>query len=183
MYRRHLSKNELKLIDEKYSNYKSRGGFLTSNQKLRLRGKKKGDEGTTEADFWYRLKKSARGSIVDLQMICDIGDEEQIKEIFQKIPLKKVSKNESLKESQLVSFDQLIASILVSDWRNKDKDDLWKSLLVRDIMSSCLNYTITSGILMTKSHMRLVEEVRDLVDAIVSVSVQVPKDKREAIQF
>src|SRR3989344_2576856 len=140
MYRRQLSKTELKSIQEKYGNYKSRGGFLTSNQKLKLLCKKKGEEGTTEADFWYRLKKSSRGSIVDLQMICDIADEEQIKEIFQKIPLKKVSKNEPLKESQLVSFDQLIASILVSDWRNKDRDDLWKSLLVRDIMTTCLNY-------------------------------------------
>ncbi len=42
---------------------------------------------------------------------------------------------------------------------------------------------MTSGILMTKSHMRLIEEIRDLVDAIVSVSVQVPVDKRGAVKF
>ncbi len=139
MYRRQSSKNKLKSIQEKYRNYKSRGGFLTSNQKLKLLCQKKGGEGTTEADFWYRLKKSSRGSIVDLQMICDIADDEQIKEIFQKITIGKVSKNKPIEESQLVSFDKLIDSILVTDWRNKGMDDLWKSLFVRDIMNSCIN--------------------------------------------
>lgn len=183
MYRRELSPNELKSVRLKYHQYieNARGGFLTKNQKLRLLKLKHGEEGTTEADFWYRLKQSAKGAIADLQMICDIADDEQIKEIFQKIPLHKVIKNETIKDADLISIDKLIASVLVSNWRNKNKDDLWKAILVHYLMESCLNYTITSGLLMTKSHVRLIEEMRDLVKAIVGVAIQVPKDRREGV--
>ena len=183
MYRRELSPNELKSVRLKYDKYieNARGGFLTKNQKLRLLKLKHGEEGTTEADFWYRLKQSAKGAIADLQMIFDIADDEQIKEIFHKIPLSKVKKKEIITDADLVSIDRLIASVLVSDWKNKNKDDLWKAILVDYIMESCLNYIITTGILMTQSHMRLIEEMRDLVKAIVGVAIQVPKDRRDGV--
>ena len=185
MYRRYNTQNELKPYQKKYKEYlkRSRGGFLSKNQKLRLLGLKKGDEGTPEADFWYRLKRSAKGSLVDLQMIFDLADDDQKREIFQMIPLVKKQKNQGLSDNEYITFANLISNVLVTDWRQKESYDVWKAFVVKDLMNSCLNYITTSGILMTKSHMRLIDEMRDLIDAIVGVASQVPVKNRKAVKF
>lgn len=184
-HRRELTDNQKKSLLIKYQEHlqHSRGGFLTTNKRKRLLGTKRGDEGTPDADFWYKLKQSARDSIVDLQMICDVANRDQIKEIFQFIPItESVKKGKTVDPESLVSIDGLIWSVLLVK-KSKNDDDVWKALLVKDIMEKCLNYIMLSGILMTKSHQRLIEEMRDLMDAIVSVSVQVPIEKRDAVQF
>lgn len=184
MYRRELNKNEKTSYQNKYREYlaKSRGGFLTKNQKMRALELKHGDEGTIESDFWYRIKQSSRGSLVDLQMICDIANENQIKDIFGDfILIKKYKKNESIPKNERISLDSIIETILS---RKSDKhDDLWKAIMTRDIMEKCLDYTKESGLLMTKSHLRLIDEIKDLMNAIVSVAVQVPVTNRKVVQF
>lgn len=184
MYRRYKTQNELKPYQKKYKEYlkRSRGGFLTKNQKMRLLGLKHGDEGTPEADFWYRLKQSAKGSLVDLQMIFDLADDDQSSEIFQRIPLVKKGKNQALSDDEFITFANLICTVLVTDWR-KESYDIWKAFLVNDLMNNCLNFIATSGILMTKSHMRLIDEMRDLIDAIVGVASQVPVKNRRGVKF
>ena len=77
-------------------------------------------EGTTESDFWYRIKQSSRGSLADLQMICDIADREQIREIFRSAVLtKKYNKNESIPKKDKISLDSIIETILMTKF---DKD-------------------------------------------------------------
>jgi hypothetical protein len=184
-YRRELTPDQKESLRVKYRDYLqySRGGFLTTNKRKRLLEIKKGDEGTPEADFWYKLKQSARDSIVDLQMICDIADNEQIKEIFQRIPIKKIEKNVPIKNEDFVSLPRLISSVLVTNWRSEKKDDLWKALLVKELINACLNYIETSGILMTKAHMRLIDEIRDLVNAVIGVAIELPPDRRRGYVF
>ena len=185
LYRRELSENDKTSLKKKFKNHieNSRNSCLTKNQRLRLLEIKKKEHGTTESDFWYRLKKDAKNAIVDLQMICNVADDEQIKEIFQHIPLKKIEKNVPIKDEDLVSLDRLISSILVTNWRSEKKDDLWKALLVKELINACLNYIVTSGILMTKSHMRLVDEIRDLVNAVIGIAIELSPDRRRGYVF
>jgi len=184
MYKRELSKKEKLSLNKKYQKYfkKTGGGFITTNRKLRLFGLKKSSEGTPDADFWLKLKESARGSIVGLQLISDLGHTDQLKEIFGPIHITKNLKNDLSDPSNQISLSSLIETIL-STKHEKNEDDLWKSLLAKDIMEKCFDYIKENKILMTKSHLNLIEQMQDLINAIVSVSVQVPVENRESVKF
>ena len=84
--------------------------------------------------------------------------------------------------SNQISLSSLIGTIL-STKHEKNEDDLWKSLLAKDIMEKCFDYIKENKILMTKSHLNLIEQMQDLINAIVSVSVQIPIENRESVKF
>lgn len=185
-YRRKLSKNSKLSLQKKYADHLkfSRGGFLSTNRRKRLLELKLGEKSTPEADFWYKIKRYARDAIVDLQMICETANDNQIKEIFQSFPIKKTKKpNEPVDWSLFVSISTVLNSVLVFDWRSKETGDLWQTFLLKDIMNECLNYISLNGILMTKSHQRLIEEMRDLIDAIVGASSDLSPDQRRGVKF
>jgi hypothetical protein len=84
-YRRKLPTRENELILKFYENPPRIGGFLSKDQRLRLLGKKKKERETEESDFWYSVRKSAEGALLDLELLCKIAHDNQLKEVFRSL--------------------------------------------------------------------------------------------------
>ena len=82
-YRRELMNYERALIMRLYENPPRIGGFLSKRQRLRLLGKKRKERETDESDFWYSIRKSADGALLDLELLCRIAHDNQLREIFR----------------------------------------------------------------------------------------------------
>ena len=172
-YWRQFKSKETQALITKYRKHltQSHGGFLSVKRRKRLLGLRHKEKMTRNADFWSKLKLSTKDTIIDLQLLCEIASQNQLHEIF------------SIKEDN-TSIDSLIHFILLRSDSEKEYDDLWKIMFIKAIMGECLQYLETSSsFIMTKSHTRLLEEFRDLINALIGISVIMPKGKREDIKF
>ena len=86
-YRRQLTKDEYNAIREKYQGLfeKSTGGLF---QKIETRSKVVGQKGEkimfTEdtSNFWYRIRERVKYGLADLQLLCEVAHENQMKWMF-----------------------------------------------------------------------------------------------------
>ena len=198
LYKNHVEINRGGLTSKKFR--KRLLGLTKENVAAGIKSKNKENEGgeSKDSQFWYLIKESVRYALNDLRLVSETANHKQMKEMFQVTPYvlteefrksskqrKDITKEEQkyLKDQNLyTSFDVLLNSILNTP-TPKDEDDLWKSLLVNEIMKVCLAHLKKTGVLMTKSHLRLIDEIEDLVDAIVGISVQISHEDRRRIKL
>ncbi len=173
---------------KKYSRLRTvsgRGIFSTSRRERILTRTKSRDQ-ITNKQLWFDVRAQIRDSLVDLELLCDVVSFQQAKEMFQTTPFVSSRKNKDRESSKplLSSLSNILNQILNIPKSSKDQNDLWKTLLVKEIINECLTYlTHNADFIMTKSHIRLLDEMRDLVDATVGISVIVPVEERVKIKF
>jgi len=68
-YRRDLTNDRIKTLKTRHKIHLKNKGFLTKLQKERLLKIKKKERETVDADFWYRIKHSAKFALFDLELI------------------------------------------------------------------------------------------------------------------
>ncbi len=188
LYWRPLESSQKSIILKKYSRLRTvsgRGIFSTSRRERILTRTKSRDQ-ITNKQLWFDVRAQIRDSLVDLELLCDVVSFQQAKEMFQTTPFVSSRKNKDRESSKplLSSLPNILNQILNIPKSSKDQNDLWKTLLVKEIINECLTYlTHNADFIMTKSHIRLLDEMRDLVDATVGISVIVPVEERAKIKF
>lgn len=188
IYWRPLERGQKNIILEKYSRLRKvsgRGIFSPTRRERLLTRTKKRDQ-ITNKQLWSEVRAQTRDSLVDLELLSDVMSFQQAKEMFQITPFISSRKNKDRKSSKplLSSIPDVIRNILSTPKSQNDQNDLWKTLLVKEIIECGLEYLQNnSDFIMTKSHKRLIEEVKDLVDAIVGISIIVPIEERQRIKF
>jgi len=81
-YTREITDNKLKDLKIRYKLQLKNKGILTPKKKRRLLKLGKKERGTSDADFWYRIKHQAKHSLFDLQLISEVADGSQLQEIL-----------------------------------------------------------------------------------------------------
>jgi len=166
-YSRDLDTKELETLRKKYSTHlkKSKGGILSDKQRKRLLGYKKKEHGTPDSDFWWKIKHSIQDSIMDIQLICDIASEEELKDIFGTKPT--------------ASDDYPITKVLLSllpesrTFRMKpkeieklQKEQEWRKVILNEIVLESLYWYFHSGLFETDAHTRLLAETMDAISVL-----------------
>lgn len=167
---KHVEKQELL---EKYNKHlkESYGGYLSVKRRKRLLRLTHKEKLTRDSDFWSKLRLATLDTLVDLQLVCEVSSQNQLKEMFR------------VKEDH-TSLNDIIHYVLLRSDAEQEYDDLWKMMFIKSIMSECLQYLETSSsFVMTTSHKRLIDEMKDLINALIGLSVIMPKGERENIKF
>src|SRR5947208_12607918 len=80
-YRRDLTDSRKQYLKTIYANHVNSAKYLlTKEQRKILLGTAKKKEGTTESDFWYRIRNQIRKGFLDLELLAEIASDEQLKE-------------------------------------------------------------------------------------------------------
>ena len=162
-YTRDLSIDKIKSLRILHKIHLKNKGFLTPNQKQRLLKLKKKEHRTPDADFWFRIKNSAKFAIMDLQLISRIADESQLREIFE--PFTTEDYNEHKKGNYTrTQIRDLIESVYTSHMPEKSNRDDWRFKLALDMVTSGIGYFRNMPSFQSKLHTRLFEDVLDVLD-------------------
>ncbi len=189
-YRRQMDKIKQKYIIDKYKKHcDAEGGTFRPDKRRKLVGLKKKnpkqiEEGT--ADFWYDVRKSAKHSLTDLQLVSEVANTEQLREIFSIIPYGEWNKDTS--KTDLVF---LIRQVLGSQpWRTvrykkgvpqpsyNSEDDSWLAFLAYQIVHECFEFFKDHQLVTSKAHERLIDEVDDLLNSEVGRADWLARNQR-----
>lgn len=189
-YRRQLDKSKLKYIVSKYKNHSGdEGGIFRPEKRRKLIGLKKKnpkqvEEGT--ADFWYDVRTSVKHGLIDLQLISEVAHPEQLKEMFSEIPY-----GDWNKDIAKTDLPKLIRSILGSQpWRTvrykkgvpqpiyNNENDSWLAFLAYHIVHECFEFFKDHQLITSNAHMRLVDEVDDLLNSEIGRADWLARNQR-----
>lgn len=162
-YLRDLTDNTLNDLKIHYAFHLKNKGFLTPKKKKRLLRIGKKEHGTSDSDFWYRTKHLAKHSILDLQLIANVADESQLKDIFE--PLKKEDWQE--RDNGLykrTDIRLLVESIFSSHKPEKSNRDDWRYKIALDMVTIGIGYFRNMPIFQSKLHNRAFDDVIDILD-------------------
>jgi len=180
-YRRKLTKIEHKNIVSRYKKHRdAEGGIFVPRTRRRLIGvkdEKRGQFRDDTPDFWSDVRSHVKTAITDLQLICEVTNQEQLKEMLQLVPFATRKTDEtkaSLSDVLSILFDyKLQYKRTKKGWEQviDSKNILWKSELAHDIVIKCLKFYQDHGLITSKAHERLVEEVTDMLGAELSHAI------------
>jgi len=177
-YRRKLSKEDHKNIVRKYKKHRdANGGIFVSRTRRRLLGIKDEKSGLFRedtSDFWLDVRSNVKTALTDLQLICEVANQDQLKEMFSVIP-NSLRKSDPTKVS-LANVIETLFYTLIQYKRDKDglkpifdqKNILWKGELSNEIVQKCLEFYSINGMITSKAHERLVMEVTDMLGSELS---------------
>lgn len=172
-YRRKLSKEDHKNIVRKYKQHRdANGGIFVSRTRRRLLGIKDEKSGLFRedtSDFWLDVRSNVKTALTDLQLICEVANQDQLKEMFSVIPYS-MRKSEPTKAS-LANVIEALFHTLIQYKRDKDglkpifdqKNIIWKAELSNEIVQKSLEFYDKNGMITSKAHERLVMEVIDML--------------------
>ncbi|MCH7561071.1 MAG: hypothetical protein IIC67_06870 [Thaumarchaeota archaeon] len=163
-YSRDLSDKELETLRKKYSNHlkKSKGGILSDKQRKRLLGYKKKEHGTPDSDFWWKIKHSIQDSIMDIQLLCDIASEEELKDIFGTKP---TASDEYPITKVLLSLlpESRTFRMKPKEIEKLQKEQEWRKVILNELVLESLYWYFHSGLFETHVHTRLLAETMDAI--------------------
>ncbi|OLC36168.1 MAG: hypothetical protein AUH84_02040 [Thaumarchaeota archaeon 13_1_40CM_4_38_7] len=205
-YRREISKYEQKDVHSKYRDLVDKdGGIFTKDKRRKLLGLKQehGKYFQDTADFWYDVRQTVANGLKDLELFFEVAHQEQIKEVLHDSPIKeevglgRKYKNveEILELSKRIPTLKKALESLFKDYRvirraklptgqkysvsePVEKEDSWKALLAEDIVNICMEFFMKRNLISTKAHLRLVEELQDMLDVEVSRTFYLKRDQR-----
>lgn len=163
IYTRELPKSKPEYLKIKYSAHIHSKGFLSPNQKKRLLGLKKMERGTTDSDFWYRIKRSAKNALLDLQLISEIASDSQLMEIFSSLTVDEYREIDKNKGKYTRTDPKNLFNAVLSSDGNALTDNNWKYGLAHDLVNVGLDYVTTKKKLYTELHRRIFQDVRDIL--------------------
>jgi hypothetical protein len=200
-----MSKEEQKIIRAKYKTHdNSVGGIFTTDKRRKLLGlkQKHGKYHEEGADFWYDVRSTVRSGLKDLELFFDVATPEQIEKTLEPMSIDEQKKAVQIKdpfeqEYYWKSFSSLkltVDALFRDYWRIRhrklsdgkdhphteviDYDDSWKAILAEEILSSCLDFFTRNRYISTKAHMRLVDEMKDMINVEVSRGMKLKLGER-----
>ena len=177
-YRRKLSKEDHKNIVRKYKKHRdASGGIFVSRTRRRLLGIKDEKSGLFRedtSDFWLDVRSNVKTALTDLQLICEVANQDQLKEMFSVIPCS--SRKSDPTKASLSNVIETLFYTLIQYKRDKDglkpifdqKNIPWKAELSNEIVQKCLEFYSINGMITSKAHERLVMEVTDMLGSELS---------------
>ena len=172
-YRRKLSQAEHRNIVRKYKKHRdANGGIFVSRTRRRLLGIKDEKSGLFRedtSDFWLDVRSNVKTALTDLQLICEVANQDQLKEMFSVIPYS-LRKSDPTKASLANVIEALFYTLILYK-RDKDglkpifdqKNIIWKAELSNEVVQKCLEFYNINGMITSKAHERLVMEVIDML--------------------
>jgi hypothetical protein len=205
-YRRKLSKNDQKDLHFKYKDLADEdGGIFTRDKRRKLLGirQEHGKYFEDTADFWYDVRQTVSNGLKDLELFFEVAHQEQIKEVLYDSPIKdqvnlgkKFNNIEEIMEhSKKIPRLQKTLESLFQDYTKirkvelptgekysvsefVEKEDSWKAILAEDIVKICMEFFMKHNLITTKAHVRLVEELQDMLNVEVSRTFYLKRDQR-----
>lgn len=162
-YIRDLTKTQYDDLKIRHKFHLENKGFLTKRQKRRLLKLGKKEHGTKDSEFWYRLKHASKNSLLDLQLISKIADEEQLEEIFELLT-KEDYKNRNKGLYKRTDLRLLIETIFSSHKPEKSNREDWRFKLALDMVTIGIGYIRNMPSFQSKLHNRMFEDVLDVLD-------------------
>jgi len=177
-YRRKLSKEDHKNIVRKYKKHRdANGGIFVSRTRRRLLGIKDEKSGLFRedtSDFWSDVRNNVKTALTDLQLICEVANQDQLKEMFSLVSYS--SRKSDPTKVSLANVMEALLYTLIQYKRSKDglkpifdqKNIPWKAELSNEIVQKCLEFYDINGMITSKAHERLVMEVTDMLGSELS---------------
>jgi len=158
-YTRDLTDYQLKTLRTRYKVHLKKRGFLSPNQKRRILGIKKKERGTSDTDFWYKIRDSAKNAITDLELLSEICSDGVLEDIFRE--LQKEDHQQRDKEDYRRTSISLVLSRIFSTSRRHTDYSAWKNKLSAKILEQSIYYMRNNPQFKTKLHARLFDDVLD----------------------
>ena len=190
-YRRKLSKSEQSYIHGKYKHHKNDDvGIFTSDRRRKLLGLKAKDrtiKNKNMPNFWSDVRKYSKLGLSDLHLVADIGNQNQLKEIFGLVTFKEwdedPSKTDIAKLLQTIFSSQPRSKIVkrkagLTPIPNSD-DDVWLAHLAYDVVLECFSFFKDHNLVTSMAHERLIEETEDMLNSEIGRSWFVTREYRK----
>ena len=160
-YTRDLTKHQLDSLRNRYDSHLARRGFLSPNRKKRILKLKMKERGTSDSDFWSKIKISARNAITDLELLSEICSDDVLEDIFRDL------RKEDHQSRDKGDYDRttlpLVLSRLFSTNKKTDVYPEWKNVLCAKIIEQSVYYLRNNPKFKTRLHERLFDDVLDTV--------------------
>lgn len=174
-YLREMSLGNAKTAQKAYKFHMKphRDGFLGKNHKQKILRLKKWRETSDREvfDFFYDIRERAKSALIDFNMLCEFLSEDQLKSIFTE-QKKGVVGYYPLTLFLSALLPSPTARLKPKELEKLEKDQLWRKLVLEDLVLKALSWYDESGIFETDSHSRL------LVDTMDAISIMSSGEKR-----
>ena len=159
-YTRESKNYTLETLRKRHKTHLQNKGFLTKKQKERLLKLKKRERETLDSDFWYRIKRSSKFSIFDLELISKIADESQLQEIFEPLTKEDYAAMDKGNYNRVDLRYMLQAIFSSRNPENLSLDD-WRSQLALDLVTVGIEHFQKNPVFQSNLHRRLFDDVLD----------------------
>lgn len=189
-YRRKLSKSEQKHIHAKYKHHKNDDtGIFTSDRRTKLLGLKPKDRTIKDknmSNFWSDVRKYSKLGLSDLHLVADVGNQNQLNEIFGSVPF-----NEWDEDQSRTDISKLLRTIFSSQPRSNvkkvkgmltpipnDESDIWLANLAYDVVLECFKFFKEHNLVTSITHERLIDETEDMLNSEIGRAIFVSRHYR-----
>lgn len=163
-YRRHLTKEQVKHLREKYAELlqNKRGGCLGSKTREWLIGIRRDEEDLVERErqdretkTWSRIKQTIHDSLLDMNLVCEIADEKTLEGIFFGV-------HDNRKSNPFLNL--LVAILLPED--HSAGETTWRKAIREELLARMLDHYVSSGILTDGLRKRTMSDALEIVEMI-----------------
>ena len=190
-YRRKLTTSKNKYILDKYKHHKNDDvGIFTSDKRRKLLGLKPKDRKIKHdniPNFWSDVRNSVKIGLTDLQLIADVADHNQLRQMFKLIPF-----SEWDKDISKTDLPKLCRTILSSQPRSRvvkrkgmlvpaenEEDDVWLAHLAYEIVIECFRFFKDHNLVTSMAHERLIDETEDMLNSEIGRAWFVTRGRRK----
>lgn len=179
-----MTRSKQEALVRLYKNNLTHHGCLTTHQRKVILGLEN-EYGTTVPDFWHNVKRYAQSSLLDLELLCRIGDDTLVGEVFQPLdrnecaniritlepryredyPTGKYPNVDGIHKRTDLKF--IVDTILAC----KPIADDWRDTFAKDLLSSCLVYFARKQEFQNNLHQRFFQDLKDLISLKSSSSL------------
>ncbi|MEM3063658.1 MAG: hypothetical protein QW303_08995 [Nitrososphaerota archaeon] len=114
----------------------------------------------------------------DLEKLKRINDPLELESYLKTFPNLKFTIEALLREYYEIKHVKTAKGSRFNVNEPSEYDDSWKAMLAEELLVLCLDFFIRRKYISTKAHMRLVEEVKDMINVEVSRGKNLPFNKR-----
>ncbi|NMJ87209.1 MAG: hypothetical protein EX285_05150 [Thaumarchaeota archaeon] len=169
-YRQQLPEETVQHLKWKYEGLGKRQGLFTGIVRSNLLGTKVGygydpAYGDTPR-FWHTIRNQVTAALADLQLLSNVADYSQIKEIFME-----TRHEELVKDPWKTDLAEVMIGLLRShgDTEIIDSEDLlWRAELAEKIMDACMKFFKSHDLITSKAHKQAFEIFEDAVRSEIS---------------
>ena len=190
-YRRKLTTSKNKYILDKYKHNKNDDvGIFTSDKRRKLLGLKPKDRKIKPdniANFWFDVRNSVKIGLTDLQLIADVADHNQLRQMFELIPFsewdKDISKTDLPKLCRTILSSQPNSRVVKRKGMlvpvENEEDDVWLAHLAYEMVIECFRFFNEHNLVTSMAHERLIDETEDMLNSEIGRAWFVPRGRRK----
>lgn len=162
-YERDLTKYDKECLKYQYSLLLKSKGFLSTSQKKTL-FKFKREPHIDESDCWYKIRRRVRNSLLELQFIAEIMDDNQLKDIFESLTNEDHKYHDQTKgQLRRTDLSVLLSRILYSNQQKSGEYD-FRYQIARDVVIQGLQYLGQRKEFRRNLYNRLFQDVQDALN-------------------